>query len=84
MSGGRIKLDLDSILYGYGFLKMWVICWVLVNQVTNMDDFSKRPHMSYFQDQRKADMAISDYEGLAIDIIANICWGRYNCLKIWS
>ena len=42
MSGGRIKLDLDSILYGYGFLKMWVICWVLVNQVTNMDDFSKR------------------------------------------
>ena len=37
--------------------------------------FQQVAHMSNFQDQRKADMAISVHEGLTIDIIAIKCWG---------
>ena len=44
--------------------------------------FQQEAHMSDFQDQRKANRAISVHEGLAIGIIAIKCRGRYTCSKL--
>jgi len=55
---------------------------ILMRVMNARGRFLQEAYMSNFQDQRKANMAISEHEGLAIGIFAIKCWGRYNCLKI--
>ena len=68
-------------------VKVWVVVTTNKNlcmQVVRSGEgrFQQEAYMSNFQDQRKANMAISVHEGLAIGIFAIKYWGRYNCLKI--